>query len=141
MNWELLPRRGIRIGKTEIIIGAPRAEVRQALSQHFSYPTSPRRPTEDQYERGERKVFMRYDDADTLEEIMCVSGSLCLGELELHETTWTELAARLKACGYTITEPLYYADGQDCQELGINIATRDDLGGDGDEIEWVAMWR
>ena len=143
MNWQLLPNRGISIGKAEIIIGAPRAEVRLALQEHFSCPSNRRRPTEDQYKSGDRQVFMRYDDADTLEEIMCVSGggSLCLGELELLDTTWTMLAPLLKARGYSITEPQFYADGQDCPELGINIATREDVGGDGDGIEWVAMWR
>ena len=98
MNWQLLPRRGISIGKAEIIIGAPRAEVRLALQEHFSCPSNRRGHTEDQYESGDRQVFMRYDDADTLEEIMCLSGggALCLGELELLDTTWSELAPCLR---------------------------------------------
>jgi hypothetical protein len=45
------------------------------------------------------------------------------------------------ARGYSITCSSYYADGQDCPELGINIATRREIGGDGDGIEWVAMLR
>jgi hypothetical protein len=143
MNWELLPNRGIRIGETEIVVGAPRTKVRQALAQHFPPPANRRRPSEDQYARDDRKAFLRYDDNDTLEEIMCINGSLCLDGLELHDTTLTELVPRLEALGYTITAPRYYADGQDCPELGINIATREDVGGDedDDEIEWVAIWR
>lgn len=143
MNWELLPHRGIRIGATEIVVGAPRAEVRQALAQHFSPPTNQRRPSEDQYANSDKKIFLRYDDADTLEEIMCINGSLRLGEVELHDTTLAELSSHFEALGYTITEPEYYADGQDCPELGINIATHEDVGGDegDDEIEWIAIWR
>ena len=143
MDWELLPRRGIRIGMTEIVVGAPRSEVRQALAQHFPPPANRRRPSEDQYKNSDRLVFLRYDDADALEEIMCINGSLHLGEVELHDTTLAELASHLEALGYTITEPAYYVDGQDCPELGINIATREDVGGDedDDEIEWIAIWR
>jgi hypothetical protein len=143
MNWELLPRRGIRIGETEIVVGAPRAEVRQALAQHFSPPVNRRQPSEDQYAQDDRMLFMRYDAADALEQIMCINGSLRLGDLELLDTNWTELAPCLEGLGHTITEPTYYADGRDCPELGINIATREDVGGDedDDEIEWVAVWR
>jgi hypothetical protein len=143
MNWELLPRRGIRIVETEIVVGAPRAGVRQALARYFPPPANRRGPSEDQYDHDSGMVFLRYDATDTLEEIMCINGSLHLGGLELHDTTWTELAPRLEALGYTITEPEYYADGRDCPELGINITTREDVGGDedDDEIEWVAVWR
>jgi len=143
MNWELLPRRGIRIGATEIVVGMPRAEIRQALTQHFPPPANRRRPSEDQYTNSDRQVFLRYDDAGTLEEIMCITGSLHLGGVELLDTTLAELASHLEALGYTITEPEYYADGQDCPELGINIATHEDVGGDegDDKIEWIAIWR
>jgi len=37
--------------------------------------------------------------------------------------------------------PEYFSDGVDCPELGINIATWEDVGGDGDGIEWVSVWR
>jgi hypothetical protein len=88
-------------------------------------------------------VFLHYDDANTLEGITWVKGSLHLGEVELHDTTWSELTPHLEALGYTITEPENYADGKDCPELGINIATREDVGGDegDDEIEWIVIWR
>jgi hypothetical protein len=88
-------------------------------------------------------VFLRYDATDTLEEIMCIQGSLRLGALELHDTTWAELGPALQSLGYTITDPEYYVDGRDCPELGINIATREDVGGDegDDAIEWIAAWR
>ena len=143
MNWELLPRRGIRIGETEIIIGAPHDQTLQALAQHFPPPDNHRGPSEDQYVHNERMIFLRYDDADTLEEIMCINGSLHLDGLELHDTTWTELEPRLEALGYTFTEPKFYADGLECPALGINVATREDVGGDeeDDEIEWVAVYR
>ncbi|GHT85012.1 hypothetical protein AGMMS49543_15670 [Betaproteobacteria bacterium] len=143
MNWELLPRRGIRIGETEIVVGAPRAEVRQAMAQHFPPPDNGRGASEDQYDHDDRMVFLRYDDADTLEQIMCINGSVHLDGLELHDTTWSELAPLLEARGYTFTEPEHYVDGQECPELGINIATHEDVGGDEDDdgIEWVAVWR
>ena len=143
MSWELLPHRGIRIGTTEIVVGAPRTEVRQALTQHFPPPANRRGPSEDQYENNDRMVLLHYDDANTLEGITWVKGSLHLGEIELHDTTWSELAPHLEALGYTITEPENYADGKDCPELGINIATREDVGGDegDDEIEWIVIWR
>lgn len=143
MNWKLLPHRGIRIGETDIVVGTPREAVRQALTQHFPAPSNKREPSEDQYAQGAARVFMRYDAADSLEQIMCVNGSLRLGDLELLDTHWAELSSRLADLGHTITEPQYFADGRDCPELGINIATREDVGGDEDDdaIEWIAIWR
>ena len=46
MNWELISRRGIGITETEICVGAPRVEIRQALAQHLPQLTNGRRPTE-----------------------------------------------------------------------------------------------
>ena len=30
-------------------------------------------------------------------------------------------------------------DGQECPALGVNIATHQDVGGDGDGVEWVIL--
>ncbi|MDR0674175.1 MAG: hypothetical protein LBF93_11120 [Zoogloeaceae bacterium] len=143
MNWELLPHRGIRIGKTEIVVDAPRTEVRSALAKYFPPPTNQRQPSEDQYTNSDRMIFLRYDDADTLEGIMCINGPLYFDGLDIHDATLTGLVPHLEKRGYTLTESAYYADGQDCPELGINIATREDVGGDEDDdkIEWIAIWR
>ncbi|MDR2875327.1 MAG: hypothetical protein LBV44_05300 [Methylobacillus sp.] len=143
MNWQLLPRRGIRFGEAEIVVGAPRAEVRQALAGYFPPPENHRRESEDQYRNNDGKVFLRYDDADTLKEILCVAGSVQLDGLELLDTTWSQLIPQLESRGHTPQEPEYFVDGQDFPALGINIATREDVGGDedDDQIEWVSVWR
>ena len=143
MNWELLPRRGIRIAETKIVIGASRIEVRKALSGDFPPPINQRRPREDQYAHDDRKIILRYDANNNLKEILCINGELHLAGLELHDTTWSKSAPRLEALVDTITEPEYYTDERDCSELRINITTREDIGGDegDDKIEWITVWR
>ena len=143
MSWQLLPHRGIRFGEAEIVVGAPRAKVRQALAEYFPPPKNQRRESEDQYLNSDGKIFLRYDDANTLEAIMCIDGSVQLDGLELLNTTWSELIPHLESRGHTPEESKYFANGQDFPELGINIATREDVGGDedDDEIEWVSVWR
>ncbi|MDR2013282.1 MAG: hypothetical protein LBQ20_09645 [Rhodanobacter sp.] len=143
MSWQLLPRRGIRFGEAEIVVGAPRAEVRQALAGYFPPPKNQRRESEDQYLNSDGKIFLRYDDANTLETIMCITGSVQLDGQELLDTTWSELITHLGSLGFNPEESKYFVDGQDFPELGINIATREDVGGDEDDdaIEWVAVWR
>jgi len=140
MDWELLPHRGISTGRIQIVVGSARADNRRAMAGLFPPPEN-RRDNEDQYLSDENTIFLRYDD-DILNVIMFIKGRLSFDGLELHDTTWEHLAPELNARGFTInTEPKYFADGVDCPELGINIATWEDVGGDGDGIEWVSVWR
>jgi hypothetical protein len=139
MDWELIPHRGIRTGPTEILLGTSRAANR-ALMDALTLSRQNHREGEDQFLGGDIMIFLRYD-ADVLDRIMFLHGRLSLDGLELHDTRWEELEPALAARGYTFREPEHFADGTDCPELGINIATWEDVGGDGDGIEWVSLWR
>jgi hypothetical protein len=99
-----------------------------------------RRESEDQY-TSDTTLFLRYDN-DTLNVIMFIDGRLAYNGLELHDTRWAVLAPALTERGLTINDaPVYFTEGVDCPELGVNIATQEEVGGDGDEIEWISLWR
>jgi hypothetical protein len=139
MQWELIPRRGIRIGGTEILLGTSREDNR-GLMAALPLSRENHRDGEDQFVSDGTMIFLRYT-GDTLDRIMFIRGNLSLEGLELHETSWAELEGALAARGYTFDDPEYFADGLECPELGVNIATQEDVGGDGDGIEWVSLWQ
>jgi hypothetical protein len=139
MQWELIPHRGIRQGSTEILLGTAREDNRTLMSALSLTRVNPR-DGEDQFRGDGIMIFLRYG-GDALDQIMFIHGHLSHDGLELHETRWSELEPALAARGCTFQEPEHYADGIDCPELGVNIATWEDVGGDGDGIEWVSLWR
>jgi len=139
MQWELIPRRGIRTARTEILLGSSREDNR-ALMAAVPLSRENHRDGEDQFVGDGTMIFLRYQ-GDVLDRIMFIHGRLSLDGLELHETTWAELEPALRERGYTFDGPKYFADGLECPELGVNIATWEDVGGDGDGIEWVSMWQ
>src|SRR5215216_4921661 len=134
-QWELMPRQGIRLGNVEVILGAARDVIRRQLAGCLPEPKTIREG-EDQY-ISDTTLFLRYENA-TLKVIMFIDGLLAYDGIELHDTCWGILAPALAESGFTIMDsPAYFADGVDCPELGVNIATKDDVGGDGDDIECV----
>jgi len=139
-QWKLMPRQGIRLGDVQVILGTPRDEVRRRLAGCLPEPETCRDGREDQY-ISDTTLFLRYENA-TLKVIMFIDGLLAYDGIELHDTRWGILAPALAESGFTIMDsPAYFVDGVDCPELGVNIATQDDVGGDGDDIEWVSLWR
>jgi hypothetical protein len=139
MQWELIPHQGIRTGPTEILLGTSREDNRR-LMDVLSLSRENHRDGEDQFRGDGMMIFLRYEGG-ALDRIMFIHGRLSVDGLELHETRWQELEPALAARGYTFRDAEYFADGTDCPELGVNIATWEDVGGDGDGIEWVSLWR
>jgi hypothetical protein len=138
-RWELVPRQGIRLGEVQVTLGTRRKEIRRRLAGSFPAPQTLRKG-EDQYV-SDTTLFLRYEK-DSLKVIMFIDGQLTYEGLELRDTRWEVLAPALAQRGLTISDsPVHFVDGVDCPELGINIATQEEVGGDGDGIEWVSLWR
>jgi hypothetical protein len=136
----LVPHQGIRAGDLSVLLGAHRDDLRGRLAGHLPAPKS-NRPNEDQYDGDGTILFLRFT-SDELTSIMFVDGWLEYQGLQLHDTTFEVLEPALVERGFTVDDnPEYFVDGVDIAGLGVNIATADDVGGDGDDIEWVALWR
>jgi hypothetical protein len=136
--WELVPGQGIKRGAAELFFGKQRSEVHAMLKEIFGAPEKTNFPDEDDF-RMEDGTFIRvrFNDAG-LQDVEFLGGELRLGGLRLHEgATWEELEPELEARGYEFTNASVLGDGYECTKLGVNIATHDDIGGDGDGIEWV----
>jgi hypothetical protein len=76
------------------------------------------------------------------QDIEFLRGSLFYSGVELHDNTrWSEVEERLGRFGLRFHESAFLDEGMECSELGINIATREQVGGDkGDDgIEWVII--
>jgi len=52
-----------------------------------------------------------------------------------------ELRLGQSSIGGTLRPTKWLGDGWDCVQLGLNVASHEDVGGDGDEIEWVILSR
>ncbi|MEV4352524.1 hypothetical protein AB0J83_49365 [Actinoplanes sp. NPDC049596] len=137
-RWELVPHQGLRSGDVEVLLRTSREELRAALAGTFPAPDE-NRPFEDQYSNEHTTLFLRYADG-VLTSILFVNGSLQYDGLELYATTFGALGPALAARNLSVREPVEFDDGMDVPGLGVNIATREDVGSDGDEIEWVALW-
>ena len=60
--------------------------------------------------------------------------------MDLHRnTSFAKLKRQFKAMKLSFRNTKWLGDGQDCPELAINIARHEDVGGDGDGIEWVIL--
>ncbi|XVU21525.1 hypothetical protein ACQPZJ_30155 [Actinoplanes sp. CA-054009] len=137
-RWELVPHEGLRSGDVEVRLRTSREELRAALAGRFGAPDE-NRPFEDQFTNEETTLFLRYDGG-LLTSILFIAGSLRYDGIELYDTTFGVLEPALTARGLELKDPVEFTDGMDVPELGVNIATREDVGSDGDEIEWVALW-
>ncbi|MFF5084596.1 hypothetical protein ACFY36_46780 [Actinoplanes sp. NPDC000266] len=137
-RWELVPTKGLRSGDVEVRLRAGREELRTALAGRFG-PPDENRPYEDQFSNADTTLFLRYEDG-LLTSLLFIAGSLQYDGIELYDTTFGVLEPALIARGLELTEPVEFTDGMDVPGLGVNIATREDVGSDGDEIEWVALW-
>ncbi|MFT3814602.1 MAG: hypothetical protein QM740_14680 [Acidovorax sp.] len=138
--WELLPRTGIESSSIKIAFGMERQELQGMMSKEFSAPES-NYPDEDDFISADKSTFIRvrYEDS-RVKDIEFLAGTLMYQGINLHfGTTFTELKKKFGDLGLSFRLTEWLGDGQDCQELGINIATHEDVGSDGDEIEWVIL--
>lgn len=142
-TWQLLPRQGISCGALKIEFGQARAALRSAMAAAGFVPPQPDRyQDEDDFQSADKTSFIRvrYGAGDTVQDIEFLGGSLAYQGAPLHGgTTFAEVKKRFKAARLQLRDTEWLGDGQDCPELGINIATREDVGGDGDGIEWVIL--
>jgi hypothetical protein len=138
--WELLPRTGIEGDSIKIVFGMDRQALRDMMSKKFSAPES-HYPDEDDFISADESTFIRIRyDGTLVRDIEFLNGLLKYQGINLHSNTnFTELEEKFIEAGFTFRLTEWLGDGQDCQELGINIATREDVGGDGNETEWVIL--
>jgi hypothetical protein len=93
---------------------------------------------EDEYTNavGAEWLRLRFLD-DKLCDIELMSGQLTHEGIELLATDMTTLRAELKKSGMALEETEWLSEGHDCVDLQIVVASRDDVGEVGEEIEWV----
>jgi hypothetical protein len=139
-TWELMPGRGLRTAGIELTLGMSRAAARDALAPTMAGPES-HFPDEDDFtaERDGTWIRLRYAGGE-LEMIEFLAGDLRFDGIDMHRgTRWPALAEALAARGFTFHSASALGDGQECDSLGVNIATHEDVGGNGDGIEWVIL--
>jgi hypothetical protein len=139
--WELVPQVGIKAADIAISFVMSRNKLRSLMAGKFLPPEDGSYPDEDDFLAKDDSTLIRVRYAGTVvQDIEFLKGSLSYEGTSLHsDTTFSEIEDNFKAKGLTFRSAQWLGDGQDCPELGINIATQADVGGDGDVIEWVIM--
>lgn len=131
----------------QVYFGLDREHLRQILNSEFGAPKS-HRPDEDDFEAADNTWFRLRFAGETLNAIEFINGSLEFDGIPLHQgSRWDTIAGALAARGHTFIAAFgppdftmgWLGTGHDCKTLGINIATRENVGGDegDDSIEWV----
>lgn len=135
-HYELVPGRGIRRDTTEIFFGMPRKKLRDALGWKAGGENM--WDDEDEYSTpdGNDWLRLRFLD-DKLCDIEVMGGNLVHEGIELVATTLPELRVALKKTGMALEKTQWLSEGHDCVDLQIVVASREDAGDVGDEIEWV----
>ncbi|MDR6643817.1 hypothetical protein J2X57_003050 [Luteibacter sp. 1214] len=135
-HCELIPGRGIRRGDTDIFFGMTRKKLRDALGWKSGGDNI--WDDEDEYSDAEGKdwVRLRFLD-DKLCDIEVMGGQLTHEGIDLLPTSMPALRAALKKGGMALEKTEWLSEGHDCVDLQIVVASRDDIGDAGDEIEWV----
>ena len=139
--WQLIPNVGISLNDTKISFGQERAEVNRLMAKHFSPPEEGSYPEEDDFLNDDESISIRIRyDGTQVTDIEFLGGSLQYQGIELHsDVTLDDVEKALLDKNLTIRDAEWLGEGKDCLELGINIATHDNVGGDGDGIEWIIM--
>ncbi len=141
-TWQLVPRQGIACGTLKVSMGQEREALRKSmLAAHFLPPKPSRYPDEDDFRAADKSTFIRVRyNGSKVQDIEFLAGSLKYQGVELHRnTTFAKVKRQFKSMKLTLRDTKWLGDGQDCPELAINIATHEDVGGDGDGIEWVIL--
>ena len=144
MDWEFVPFEGIISKQIAITLGQSRELLRKLAVPLFS-PLEPNSdyPDEDDFITVDGTTFIRvrYQD-DTVRDIEFLAGQLRYKGFEMHDrATLKEVQRFLSSQNHSLRKTSWLGDGLDCVSLGINIACHDDVGGDGDGIEWVILSR
>ncbi len=142
MEWEFVPFEGITSKPLAITFGQSRKLLRKRAASVFS-PLVPdaEYPDEDDFITLDGATFIRvrYQD-DTVRDIEFLTGSLRYKGVELYDqATLKEVRRFLTSENHPLRKTKWLGDGLDCVSLGINIACHEDIGGDGDGIEWVIL--
>ncbi|MDR6937801.1 MULTISPECIES: hypothetical protein [unclassified Luteibacter] len=135
-HCELVPGRGIRRGNIDIFFGMPRKKLRDALGWKSSGENI--WDDEDEYtdEAGHEWLRLRFLD-DKLCDVEVLHGRLMHEGIELRDTTMSALRAALKQGGMALEKTEWLSEGHDCVDLQIVVASKEDTGDVGDEIDWV----
>jgi hypothetical protein len=144
MEWEFVPFEGLTSQQLTITLGQSRKLLRKIAASVFS-PLVPNAeyPDEDDFITLDGSTFIRvrYQN-DTVRDIEFLSGQLRYKGVELHhQATLKGVRRFLKSENHSLRPTQWLGDGRDCVALGINIACHEDIGGDGDGIEWVILSR
>ena len=139
--WELLPFIGIERGGFKLSLGMERQDLLAAMSRDFLPPEPSAYIDEDDFLTEDGSTFIRVRYGGTkVQDIEFLGGALKYQGIDLHSsTTFDEIERRFEPLGFTFRPTQWLGDGADCPELAVNIATREDVGGDGEEIEWVIL--
>ena len=135
-HCELVPGRGIRRDTTDIFFGMPRKKLRDALG--FQAGGEKMWDDEDEYSTpdGNDWLRLRFLD-DKLCDIEVLGGHLVHEGIELVATDLPALRVALKKAGMALEKTQWLSEGHDCVDLQIVVASKEDAGDIGDEIEWV----
>ena len=135
-HCELIPGRGIRRGDTDIFFGMPRKKLREALGWKSGGENM--WDDEDEYTAADGSDWLRLRFLDDkLCDIEVMGGNLAHEGIELVATTLPALRTALKKTGMALEKTEWLSEGNDCVDLQIVVASKDDVGDLGDEIEWV----
>lgn len=141
-SWQLVPRQGIACGTLLVGLGQDREALRKAMDAAGFVPPQPGRyPDEDDFLTADKSTFIRVRyDGSKVQDIEFLAGTLKYQGVDLHRnTTFTKVKRQFKAMKLGFRDTKWLGEGQDCPELAINIARHEDVGGDGDGIEWVIL--
>ncbi|KAF1007141.1 MAG: hypothetical protein GAK28_02112 [Luteibacter sp.] len=135
-HCELIPGRGIRRGDTDIFFGMRRKALRDALG--YKPASENMWDDEDEYadSHGNDWLLLRFLD-DKLCDIEVRGGRLGHEGIELKDTNVHALKAALKKTGMDLEKTQWLSEGRDCVDLQVVVASQEDAGDVGDEIEWV----
>ena len=140
-KWQLIPEMGIECGGARIFFDQDRAALNNLMANHGFLKAKTTYPDEDDFLTTDESTFIRIRYSETnVKDIEFLCGKLQHQGIDLHSgTTFSKIKKEFKAKNLTFRETEWLGDGKDCPELRINITTREDVGGDGEEIEWVIL--
>ena len=139
-EWTLVPKKGIEQGPLKIVFEMSRSEVRDLLKAEFGDLES-NFDDEDDFHHPHDGTFLRIRYANSIvQDIEFLEGSLSYEGVKLSGgVSWPEVERGLAALGNKFRETEWLGDGYDCLPLAVNIATHEQIGGDGGGIEWGIM--
>ena len=131
---------GITRAGLDVFLGMDRSTARSSLTAIFGQPRS-HFPNEDDFTADEDGTWIRLRfDGERLQDVEFLRGDLSFDGIAVHRgARWSELEDQLAAKGFSFEPATVLGEGAECEALGVNIATHEDVGGDGDGIEWVIV--